>query len=154
MTAVNQPEDIAEQFISAWNSADANALSALFAEDADFVNVVGLWWEDRERIREAHEYGFRKIFGSSRMTSLRTKHRRLSEESAVVHLEWALNGQADQGEGEAGERRGVFSFVLKKYDDAWLAVSAHNTDRVPATETHIADRGGLRTTSYQVNLKK
>lgn len=38
------------------------ALAALFTEDADFVNVVGLWWTTREQIRDNHAYGFRHMF--------------------------------------------------------------------------------------------
>ena len=30
----------------------------LFTEDADFVNVVGLWWRTRAQIRDNHAYGF------------------------------------------------------------------------------------------------
>lgn len=53
---MHQPEDVVQRWEDAWNNADAEALAGLFAEDADFVNVVGLWWHDRERIREAHAY--------------------------------------------------------------------------------------------------
>ncbi|WP_223881067.1 SgcJ/EcaC family oxidoreductase [Nesterenkonia ebinurensis] len=146
---MKEPEEIADRFIQAWNRADAAALAALFAEDADFVNVVGLWWEDRGRIRQAHDYGFRKIFANSEMRVQRTKLRRLGESAAVVHIEWTLVGQSSQGSGEPGERRGVFSFVLQKDDAGWLAVSAHNTDRVPGAETHIAGGDGLAPASYQ-----
>ncbi|GFZ95491.1 SgcJ/EcaC family oxidoreductase [Nesterenkonia alkaliphila] len=146
---MDEPEEIADRFVQAWNRTDAAALAGLFAQDADFVNVVGLWWEDRERIRQAHDYGFRRIFGDSEMKVQRTKLRRLGDSAAVVHLEWTLSGQSPQNGGEPGERRGIFSFVLHKNDDAWLAVSAHNTDRVPGSETHIAGDSGIAPTSYQ-----
>lgn len=146
---MDTPEQIAERFAQAWNSADAQALAALFTEDADFVNVVGLWWEDRTRIRQAHDYGFRKIFGVSEMTVERVKLRRLGESAAVVHAEWTLTGQTPQNNRDAGERRGVFSFVLQKGEAGWLAVSAHNTDRIPGSETHISGEDGLSPTTYQ-----
>lgn len=146
---MKEPEEIPGRFIQAWNRADGAALAALFADDADFVNVVGLWWEDRERIRQAHDYGFRKIFGHSQMRLQRIKLRRLGESAAVVHAEWSLTGQTPQGGDEPRERRGVFSFVLQKDDAGWLAVAAHNTDRVPGSETLIAGKDGLSPTSYQ-----
>lgn len=55
----NSPEGVARGFADAWNRGDALAIAALFVEDADFVNVVGLWWRNRRRIREAHAYGAR-----------------------------------------------------------------------------------------------
>lgn len=148
---MQEPGEVAGRFAHAWNRADAAALAALFTEDADFVNVVGLWWEDRERIRQAHDYGFRKIFGHSQMRVQRTKVRRLAESAAVVHVEWSLTGQTSQDGTEPRERAGVFSFVLHRGDAGWLAVAAHNTDRVPGSETLIAGNDGLSPTSYQTS---
>ncbi|MCP8999341.1 SgcJ/EcaC family oxidoreductase [Pseudarthrobacter sp. RMG13] len=51
------PREIAEEFAAAWNAVDPEALAALFVEDADFVNVVGLWWTNRHQIRENHAIG-------------------------------------------------------------------------------------------------
>jgi uncharacterized protein (TIGR02246 family) len=45
------PEAVIHGWEDAWNRADADALAELFAEDAEFVNVVGLWWHDRANIR-------------------------------------------------------------------------------------------------------
>lgn len=156
---LNTPEQIAEEFARAWNAADAAALAALFVADADFVNVVGLWWEDRDFIRAAHNYGFRRIFADSQMKVSGTKVRRLGEQAAVVHTRWRLNGQSPHsthGGAAPGTRSGIFSFVVEvQHDGGWLAVSAHNTDRVPGAETHMAaadeKSGGARlgAVSYQ-----
>lgn len=161
---LSAPEQIAEEFARAWNTADAAALAALFTEEADFVNVVGLWWEDRESIRAAHDYGFRRIFADSHMQVSGTKVRWLGEQAAVVHTRWRLSGQtphstqaphSTQDGAVPGTRSGVFSFVLEvQHDGGWLAVSAHNTDRVPGSETYaLADneksRESLRPVSYQ-----
>lgn len=79
------PEQIADRFASGWNARDAAALAELFADDADFVNVVGLWWENREDIRRAHDYGLRTFFRDSTASIRRTKVRELAEGLAVVH---------------------------------------------------------------------
>ena len=50
-------EAVARAFFDRWNDHDAEGIAALFAEDADFVNVVGLWWRNRRAIRKAHDYG-------------------------------------------------------------------------------------------------
>lgn len=41
-------------FVDAWNHRDPDALAALFDQDAEFVNVTGLWWHTRDEIRSAH----------------------------------------------------------------------------------------------------
>ena len=40
-------EAVVRAFFDRWNAGDADGIGALFAEDADFVNVVGLWWRSR-----------------------------------------------------------------------------------------------------------
>ena len=43
-TQATRPEQIPSLFAEAWNRRDPNPLSALFEDDAEFVNVTGLWW--------------------------------------------------------------------------------------------------------------
>lgn len=149
MAEDTSPEKVAVAFIEAWNRHDADALAELFVPDADFVNVVGLWWRDREKIRIAHDYGFQRIFSNSHMTLRRVAVRHLGADVAVVHGAWTLRGQNSHGEREAGERRGVISFTVQRQSDGeWLAVSAQNTDRINGAETHIATEGSLGAAHY------
>ena len=41
-------------FVSAWNTSDMKAMDNLFCEDAEFVNVVGMYWRGRAQIDAAH----------------------------------------------------------------------------------------------------
>src|SRR5690625_7672362 len=64
-TTMENPENVITKWQEGWNAADADALADLFADDAEFVNVVGLWWHDKTNIRAAHAFGFAKIFPES-----------------------------------------------------------------------------------------
>lgn len=146
---ISEPADVARAFVEAWNDHDADALAQLFVDDADFVNVVGLWWEDREDIRRAHARGFRVMFGLSSMQLTRIKTRRLGSDAAVVHCLWSMCGQVDPRGADVGDREGVFSFVLVRNDEVgWRAVNAHNTDRIEDAETIVGGVGGATPTSY------
>jgi uncharacterized protein (TIGR02246 family) len=90
---ITSPEQIATGFAAAWNAADAGLLSELFTEDADFVNVVGLWWNTRSQIRDNHAYGFRHMFPHTLMTLGKVVSRQLGPDVAVVHTAWTLTGQ-------------------------------------------------------------
>lgn len=155
---IQRPADLPYAFAEAWNDGDADALAALFAQECDFVNVVGLWWEDRGSVRDAHEYGFRKIFAGSRMELERVKTRSLGDGVAIVVVSWTLTGQSPSagqspdGQQEPGARHGVFTFVLVSAQQGWLAVAAQNTDRVPGSETQINLGGQLRPETYQDRL--
>ena len=130
------PDEMPRAFAAAWMARDADALAALFAEDADFVNVVGLWWEDRAAIRTAHHYGLTTFFRDSRLSVGRVKLRALGPDAAVVHARMILIGQRAPDGAEAGARHTILSFVMERGEAGWLCVSAQNTDIVPGRETH------------------
>lgn len=146
---LKEPVEVALGFAEAWNDRDPDALAELFVDDADFVNVVALWWEDRRNIRRAHARGFRVMFGNSTMELERTKVRDLGDDAAVVHALWRMSGQVDPAGEPVGERRGVLVLVTARQPDGgWLAVAAQNTDRVEGAETMVAGGGRLEPTSY------
>jgi len=135
------PEDIPRIFTEAWNARRADRLAALFEEDADFINVVGIWWENRADIEKAHDYGLKVIFNESTLKVGRIKVKPLGNDHAVVHARMRLTGQTPK-DGAAGLRHNLFLFVLRKHGNHWLCVSAQNTDIVPGAETHIHNEKG------------
>ena len=155
MDPIAEAGDIATAFTDAWNRHDPDALAELFAEEADFVNVVGLWWTTRAQIRKAHAYGFDRIFGSSVMRLDTVRVRELGPDAAVVHAAWRLSGQTPHGDQAAGPRKGVFTFVVQRQTGGgWLAVAAQNTDRVSGAETHITADGSLRPAHYGKDARR
>ncbi len=150
-TLLDRPERIPAAFVEAWNARDPDGIAALFDDDAEFVNVTGLWWHDREAIRRAHAYGLERIFNRStlRLGTVRVKH--LSDDIAVVHARMMLTGQTPlESEPTPGARTNIFSFVVHRTADGWRCASAHNTDVVPGMETNLVDEGGrLRAVDYR-----
>ncbi len=141
--ASSDPARIPYLFAEAWNEHDAASIAALFVDDADFVNVVGIWWEDRSAIERAHAYGLDTIFGDSHLRVGRVKVRRLGEDVSVIHARMYLTGQTPIGDVQAPARRSnIFSFVAHRTKDGWRCVSAHNTDVSPGAETNVVDEEG------------
>jgi uncharacterized protein (TIGR02246 family) len=145
------PEEIPSLFAEAWNLRDPDALASLFEDDAEFVNVTGLWWHDRQSIRKAHAYGLERIFNESTLSIDETRVKRLSDDVVVVHARMTLSGQTPIGTvRRPGVRRNVFSFVVRRAGNRWQCASAHNTDVVPQMETNIVDDdGAFRAANYQ-----
>ncbi len=147
------PRDVVHGFARAWNVADPVALAELFVEDADFVNVVGMWWNNRRQIQFNHDYGFRHMFPDTEMVLEKVAVRELGSDAAVVHARWSMTGQITPAGERSGLRRGVLSFtVVRQADDTWRAVSAQNTDIVPGMQTHVATEDGLVPESYDAGL--
>ena len=150
-TPLDSPESIPTVFTEAWNNRDPDKLASIFDADAEFVNVTGLWWHDRESIRKAHAYGLEHIFDRSTLRLVRVKVKRLSDDIAVVHARMRLSGQTPVGGVTTPQtRQNIFSFVVHRMPEGWRCASAHNTDVVPGAETNvIGDDGRFRSVDYR-----
>jgi uncharacterized protein (TIGR02246 family) len=143
-TAQRSPEEVPALFARAWNARDPDALASLFDEDAEFVNVTGLVWHDRESIRKAHAYGLERIFNKSLMAIDQMKVKLLSPDIAVVHARMTLSLQAPAGAvGQPGPRTTIVSFVVHRILDRWRCASVHHTDLIPDSETNASDEAGV-----------
>lgn len=144
-----RPEDIPAAFAAAWQARDASALAAIFAEDADFVNVVGLWWRNREDIERAHNYGLTTFFKASELSARRVEVRRIGDIAATVHVRWRLNGQLGKDGSMLEERVSIMLFVAEQVAGGWQVVAAQNTDVVPGAETLVSTGSGLKPADYR-----
>ena len=146
---VATPSDLPHAFAAAWMARDAEALAALCAPDADFVNVVGIWWQDREAIRRAHDYGLTTFFRDSTLRVGRMKVRQLGPDVAVVHARMRLSGQYAPDGSVAGDRQNMLIFVCARDAEGWYAVAIQNTDIVPGVETQVAEGEWLTPRDYR-----
>ncbi|MEL7119751.1 MAG: SgcJ/EcaC family oxidoreductase [Bacteroidota bacterium] len=137
------PEDIVKTFVEAWNEKDAHKLASVFVEDAEFVNVTGLWWHSKERIFKAHDYGLKVIFDQSTLELILLKIRFLSLESAIVHAKMRLSNQTTLEEANKPmSRKNILLFVVKKSNEGWTCVACQNTEVLPGKETFLIDKKG------------
>jgi uncharacterized protein (TIGR02246 family) len=118
--------------VEAWNRHDMKAYSALFTEDADFVNVVGMHLRGRPQIEAVHIDLHRTIFRNSNLRAVSTTVRSVSDEVAVAHIAWEMTGAEGMPGWNVPElRKGMMSLVLVRTGDRWLITAAQNTDAVP-----------------------
>ena len=146
---LDAPDAMPKAFARAWADRDAPALAALFAEDADFVNVVGIWWEDRAAIERAHGYALGSFFAESRLAVGRIKTRVLGPDHALVHARMRLTGQIAPDGSAAGARSTILLFVMERRGGGWVCVAAQNTDIVPGAETQVSAGERLTPRDYR-----
>lgn len=145
---VTDPAGFPKAFAEAWHSRDGHRIAALFAEDADFVNVTGLWWRNRAAIGKAHDYALKSFFSDTTLTPGAITTRALGPDHAVVHCRFRLTGQIAPDGSSAGDRVTILVFVLERTGEGWQAVAAQNTDVVPGKETHL-NTGTLAAVDYR-----
>lgn len=135
------PEAVPAAFARAWNNRDARALAALFDEDAEFVDVSGLVWRDRESIRKAHAKGLEGLVEESILSIDETRVKLLSPDIAVVHARLTVTGNAP--------RTMVASFVVHRAGERWLCTAAHSTEVTARVAAEVIENAGrLRSADY------
>lgn len=127
------------RFAEAWNRHDMEAFGALFAEDADFVNVTGQLWKGRKEIQRRHAYTHGAlpqeavpeaastsygIFKSSTYQFDRIDVRMARPNLAIAHGAWTMRGDTRTAES----RRGMMTFTIARDGDNWLYEAVQNTE--------------------------
>lgn len=109
----------------AWNAGDSAGFSAPFADDADFVNVYGMYAHGRDVIAAGHEGIFRSVYAGSRVEYRVESARRLRDDVALVHLHAHLSVPAGPMAGEIDARPSLV--LVRGGGGEWRIASFHNT---------------------------
>jgi len=115
-------------FVEDWNRHDIKSLGSLFADDAQFVNVIGLWWHGRAEIQKEHEALHATRMRTSHLVASETLVHLLGPDAAVLLMRWELTGDTGTDGVTLSVRRGVMSLVTVRAGSNWRIASAQNTD--------------------------
>ncbi|GBD08146.1 hypothetical protein HRbin22_00379 [Candidatus Thermoflexus japonica] len=127
---VAEVTQVVHAFAECWNRHDMNAFAELFAPDAEFVNVVGLWWKGRDEIKKAHEFTHATMFKNSRLTITDVSARFPVASIAIARSRWVLEGHVSPEGAPLPPRAGILLMVLARSSGVWSIIDAQNTDIV------------------------
>jgi uncharacterized protein (TIGR02246 family) len=138
--AASTQEESIRQIIAehnaAWNVGDAVAWTKDFADDADFINILGTHYQGKEETRQRHAELFSTIFKGSEVRVDVWKVRFVGSSGAVVETTHELRGfsRLPPGirptlEGEILKTR--MKYVFETQAGKWVIVSAQNTAIAP-----------------------
>lgn len=119
---------VVEAFAECWNRHDMNSFAKLFSVDAEFVNVVGLWWTGQEEIKKAHEFTHATMFKNSRLTITEVKVRFPVENIAMARARWMLEGHVSPEGAALPARTGLLLNTLARTPAGWVIIDSQNTD--------------------------
>ncbi|WP_114227340.1 MULTISPECIES: SgcJ/EcaC family oxidoreductase [Sphingomonas] len=108
----------------AWNAGDGAGWAASFAEDADFVNVLGQHARGRAAIGAGHQEIFDGIYRGSRNRMAVEDLRALDDRISLMHVSATLDVP---GGPMAGTHRALMSIVVDGSGSKPLIVALHNT---------------------------
>src|ERR1039458_6675681 len=90
--ATDSVKTVISTLAESWNRHDMAAFAAAFAENADFVNVIGMHWQGRQEIEAKHTATHRTIFRNSTLQIVDQSVRFLSPSIALAHVSTELKG--------------------------------------------------------------
>src|SRR5262252_5355693 len=92
--------EVVEKLKTAWNSGDSMAWASLFAEDADFIHILGGQFNGRTEIERGHRMIFDTIYKGSRDKFSVEEGPAAEPDVAILfvraHHKWYLNGDKKQ----------------------------------------------------------
>jgi len=130
-TATAQLHQVFSNMIQAWNRHDVRAYVATFAEEIDFVNVIGRHLHSRAELEKELNWLHQGVFRNSELRIQETYVRFISPNVAVCPLHWEMRGHENlPGYAFAKTRTGVLTLVMHRDGERWLISAAQNTDFV------------------------
>lgn len=128
-----QIRQLAQEWQRAWNRHDAQALTGLLADDADFITVLGPkgWLKGRAQFQEAHARMFTTLFDQSQFTTTDVHVRFIAPDLALARVLWATTGDKVRHLRHGERREGIFTWVVRKGEDGWRIIASQNTESLP-----------------------
>ncbi|GAA4378734.1 SgcJ/EcaC family oxidoreductase [Hymenobacter koreensis] len=119
---------VLEGTVDAWNKHDLNLYFRHFAPEAQWVNVVGMWWQNTSEHRYALDIFMQLMFNKTKHTTLRSEVRMLRPDLALVRSAWKLDGWVmPDGKDMSDVSTGVLTMIMEKRKGQWLVIDGHNT---------------------------
>ena len=109
---------------AAWNAADGQSFAEAFAEDADFIHLLGGYYTGRTAIEAGHRMILGTIYKGSTVRYSVEKIRFIRSDIAIVSLRQYL--QFYEG-GAPSELEARPTIVAEKRDGKWQIVNLQNT---------------------------
>lgn len=112
------------QLEAAWNAADGHSFAEAFAEDADFIHILGGYYKGRAAIEAGHRMIFGTIYKGSTVRYSVERIRFLRHDVAIVYLRQYL--QFYEG-GSPTELEARPTLIADKHDEKWQTAFLQNT---------------------------
>ena len=119
---------IVEQLETAWNRSDSAGFSAPFAEDADFIHILGGHFEGRVSIEKGHRAIFDTVYKGSKLKFVVEKIRFASPDVAIIFASGIL---MTSHRGIPPQINARPTLVLQKREGDWQIIAFQNTRIAP-----------------------
>jgi uncharacterized protein (TIGR02246 family) len=126
MSAFSRPQAIVDAFVEALNAKDADAVGAVFTEEAEFVNIMGVRMHRREGIVAGHRWAFAGPLLGTRVGVDQVDELPVTDDVIVLHARCLRERGPDAGARSLPDGASMLTFVTRRGPQGWQAVAATN----------------------------
>jgi uncharacterized protein (TIGR02246 family) len=126
MTACARPRELVDAFARTLNDKDADALGELFAEDADFVSIMGMRMRKRQGIVDGHAWAFAGPLRGRRIRFDEVDELEVTDDVTVVYGHNIREREPDAPVEGLPDGASVLMFVTRRGPEGWQIVAATN----------------------------
>lgn len=124
--------DVLRSFDEAFNRHDADAVAALYTDDAEFVNVAGMWWRGRAEIKRGTAFVLTNIFQNTRLQTDSVSVRFPTHDTALAVVTQHTVGSFVLPDGtRIASTNNLLTYFLVKRKGRWLIAGGQNTEIRP-----------------------
>lgn len=121
-------ESQADAFLTSWNKHDFSDMKNYMTADADWVNVVGMWWRGIGQVQFAHQAFHKTMFAQVRLSKVSVDIRFVTKDVAVVHWETRADGYTTPSGQQVPAGNNMALIVFVRRDGRWLMTAAENVN--------------------------
>ena len=77
---------IVDELVESWNSHDFSSMKKNSTPDMNWINIVGVWWTNREMAVTAHTASFNAMFNGVKFERKSLTMRSITEDVVVANL--------------------------------------------------------------------
>lgn len=134
-------DSLVERLGDALHRGDARKLANLFAEDADFTNVIDQSVRGRENIYRHHVPVFANRPRTRSVNILSHEFRMIAPTVAAVEVRWNNVHRPEPDGSKRSDRHGVWVAVASKHNEQWLFAFVRNVMLDDGSEASKPPRG-------------
>jgi uncharacterized protein (TIGR02246 family) len=116
-----------ETFEKGWNSHNMDIMFQAFTPDADWINIVGMWWQGKPDVKRAHQAYHDTFFKQTPYHIEAMQIRFVTADTAIAVVRWRKGAFRSPDGRDWPEGRDLMSLLLVKQKGRWLITHGHNT---------------------------
>ena len=119
---------LVDQFMRAWNAADAKALGALFALDADLVTPTGIDSKGRDAIEAFYAAAFVRGYAGSKGVGEVVRERALSPDISLIDARFSISDAKKQDGSPRAAETGIMTAVVRHTESGWQILALRENE--------------------------